>query len=363
MHFPHTHPARILAVAAAVPLAAASAVLAPASAHASTNSLPAAAVPAHYRVINLAAQSAAITPLGTTALNDRGQVVGYGMTAQGQTDPFLWTDGKVKDLGRLDPATIYGSIALDVNNRAEVVGMSFVGGDSHAFLWRNGAMTDLGTLGGLFSAATGINDRGQVVGYSQTADGQDHAFLWQDGRMTDLGYDFGPVTAFQINNRGQISGAMATATGIHAFLLSHGTLTNLGALAGGYSAATGINDHSWIVGISPSAANPGSLGGFLWYGGKMTELVGSGDAVATPVAINDKDQTLGSSYSPSLGRTSFCIWLPNGSPIDLSSHGIARGGPGSGTSQVTDINDRDQITGTYYVAPGQPEPVLFVPTA
>jgi probable HAF family extracellular repeat protein len=48
----------------------------------------------------------------------------------------------------------------------------------HAFLWENGAMTDLGTLGGNYSVAVVINERGQVVGYSLTASGEEHAFLW-----------------------------------------------------------------------------------------------------------------------------------------------------------------------------------------
>jgi probable HAF family extracellular repeat protein len=43
--------------------------------------------------------------------------------------------------------------------------------------------TDLGTLGGIYSAAAGINDQGQVVGYSLLANSTSHAFLWQDGVM------------------------------------------------------------------------------------------------------------------------------------------------------------------------------------
>jgi probable HAF family extracellular repeat protein len=40
------------------------------------------------------------------------------------------------------------------------------------------SITDLGTLGGSYSYAYGINDLGQVVGYSRTASGRDHAVLW-----------------------------------------------------------------------------------------------------------------------------------------------------------------------------------------
>jgi probable HAF family extracellular repeat protein len=39
-------------------------------------------------------------------------------------------------------------------------------------------MVNLGTLGGNFSIAFGINDLGQVVGYSSTASGETRAFLW-----------------------------------------------------------------------------------------------------------------------------------------------------------------------------------------
>ena len=81
-------------------------------------------------------------------------------------------------------------------------------------------MTDLGTLGGPLSIALSINDRGQVVGWRQTALGEDYAFTWQDGTMTDLAPLRGVFNyALGINNGGQIAGQSETTSGnTHAVL-------------------------------------------------------------------------------------------------------------------------------------------------
>src|SRR5438477_6589154 len=88
----------------------------------------------------------------------------------------------------------------------------------HAFMWNGGiGMTDLGTLGGDTSYALGINDSGEVVGYSYLADNVTrHAFIWTaSGGMVDLGTLPGGAWSEgqKINASGEICGEGLDANG------------------------------------------------------------------------------------------------------------------------------------------------------
>jgi probable HAF family extracellular repeat protein len=130
----------------------------------------------------------------------------------------------ITDLGTLPGGT--GSFAFDINNRGQVVGTSdTASGESRAVLWEDGDIANLGTLGGNDSVAWGVNNRGQVVGESTTASDRFHAFFWEDGEMVDLGTlahggRFNFSRANSINDRGQIVGRSTTASGTdsHAVL-------------------------------------------------------------------------------------------------------------------------------------------------
>jgi probable HAF family extracellular repeat protein len=129
----------------------------------------------------------------------------------------------ITDLGTLGGTF---SEARGINSRGQVVGWGdTASGDSRAFLWEEGEMAPLGTLGGTFSIATAINSGGQVVGYSETIAGQfssNRAFLWKKGEMIDLGSVSGARSfAFDINSSGQIVGSSFTDFGeFHAVIWS-----------------------------------------------------------------------------------------------------------------------------------------------
>jgi probable HAF family extracellular repeat protein len=138
---------------------------------------------------------------GALGINDAGDIVGAsGICGNANTMGFgitrhalLWRkDGAVIDLGNLggDPSNSSGGfVATGINNRGQISGFSDLAGDliTHAFFWENGVMTDLGTLPGDHSSfAWGIGASGQVLGQSCDVNFNCRGFIWQDGVMTDV---------------------------------------------------------------------------------------------------------------------------------------------------------------------------------
>jgi probable HAF family extracellular repeat protein len=126
------------------------------------------------------------------------------------------------------------NIAFAINNRGQIAGkVRTADGTTYvAALWQpDGTLTNLGILPGDFAAfATGINNRGQVVGNNfDSSFNWSHGFIWQNGVMTDLNTlipadsNLFIISASNINDHGQISGMATVVSGphmgdIHAYL-------------------------------------------------------------------------------------------------------------------------------------------------
>jgi probable HAF family extracellular repeat protein len=210
-----------------------------------------------------------MTPPGSFAdgrdLNNHRQVVGFRAALA-----FLWdSENGFRDLPPLgtDDGLAFFSGASGINDRGDVVGMTTSEVGIHAFLWtsRTG-MRDLGALatfesGFSASAANAVNDRRQVVGYSYVPPFEMHGFLWSPKTgMVDLGCGVGE--AVDINSAGLVVGhAEQRAVAWTAPGQCH-QLGVLGVSPNGFvfSRASAVNDRGWIVGSSTAPAG----GAFLW---------------------------------------------------------------------------------------------------
>jgi probable HAF family extracellular repeat protein len=175
-------------------------------------------------------------------INDHGQAVGASGSCSnvsvppsppaGPTAPHavLWeSDGSPRDLGNLD-GTMTNNIASGINNRGEVVGGSqLADGNIHPFLWtRETGMQDLGTFPGsiatIIPCCHTINDRGEVAGFSIDANFNTRAFVWKDKVFMDLNRliprhsPWYLQAAESINDAGQIAGYGTIHGETHAFL-------------------------------------------------------------------------------------------------------------------------------------------------
>jgi len=136
---------------------------------------------------------------------------------------------------------------------------------------------------------TGLNNRGQIVGYFVIGEGE-RGFVWsQEDGLTLLPMPPGAyaVSPADINDAGQIVGTVNSAGWAFLWDPEDEEYTALGIPSGGtYSNAYAINEQGQVVGVWGNNIS-GPNHGFLWEDGVMTDLgpmLGTEDSNAADIA-------------------------------------------------------------------------------
>jgi uncharacterized membrane protein len=185
-----------------------------------------------------------------TGINDHGQIVGYSGVAEGKARSFL--RDRSGDITTVDVPGAVTTAPFDINNRGEIVGLyaatepdasgSVPPNTIHGFVWRKGLFRTIDVPGAIGTIAFDVNDRGEVVGIyadpkAGDPKGTTHGFRLRKGVFSTIdppgAVDIEGTPGFQataplgINTRGQVVGQYADARGPHAYLLDKGRYTTI----------------------------------------------------------------------------------------------------------------------------------------
>jgi probable HAF family extracellular repeat protein len=321
------------------------------------------------------------------SINEGDWIAGYSTLADNLSrHAALWRDGQLTDLGTLGGASS-NVVWPGQNDRGAIVGISetdkpdslhedwscssflpATGNVCRGFVWEEGRMRALPTFGGTNGFATGVNDRGEVVGWAETkvhdptCKAPDHvlqfrAAIWnvRTHEMRQLRPLYGDSTsaATAINDEGQavgISGDCDVDAGEfsarHAVMWDHGRVMRIGDLGGvAWNTPMDINEAGDVVGFSdPPGDAEGSFiaHAFFWSRRAGVKDLGllPGDATSQALGINSRRQIVGESCSDVACRA--VLW-ENGRMYDLNP--LMGSGFADSLASAQDINDDGVITG------------------
>lgn len=266
-------------------------------------------------VLSLGTLDGPASSVARAGLNDRGVIVGISHTDRVDPEQEQWSCEGTFALPTTDPRLICAG-----------------------FVWEGGVMRELPALGGNHGFAGHINNRGQAIGWAETdvrdptcaADSdqvlQFRGVVWDTRRGTAEELPPFPgdsaSAATGINERGQIVGisgdcdqAIGRFSARRAVLWENGSVTEIPNLGGTtWHTPWAINERGDVVGFSnlPEPGDPGAFNAhaFLWrYGSAKAIDLGTleGDRFSQGMAINPRGQVVGVSSGGDRGARAF-IW-------------------------------------------------------
>jgi probable HAF family extracellular repeat protein len=263
---------------------------------------------------NGAVTELASVPSSAGGISPTGLVTGHiRISPTVNTRAVIFENGGVTDLG------VEGGAGSAINDHRQVVGTF---GTYTGFLWDNGVVTQINDAGGGASTANDINNAGQIVGAVTTPEMGNlgpiwRAYVWQNGVMTNLGALPGHIPgadtgASAINSLGQIVGTSSFTdeevytTDARPFLYDGGTMTAI-PVPSSESYAGDINDLGHVVGSMRAGGGVSNWHGFIFKDGvawNLNSLIlpGSGLHITFAHAINNEGQIVGMAYDSRAGQ-------------------------------------------------------------
>jgi probable HAF family extracellular repeat protein len=328
------------------------------------------------------------------SINNRGWVAGYSnLTGDETRHAVLWRNGQLTDLRTLGGPN--SAVLWPVKNNSGIVaGVSQtaapapfgetwscrvffpaptrIGHQCVGFVWRDGVMRALPTFAGgnTNGFATGVNNRGQVVGWAENAVHdptcvspqvlQFRAAMWDAGSQSII-RELPPLpgdtvsAATAINDRGQVVGisgfcdiAVGEFSAIHPVLWQNGKPISLGTIGGvAWNTPMAIDERGDVVGFANhSAADGGNFAvhAFLWTrrGGMqdLGTLPAPFDATSQALGINERGDIVGTSCDPDFNCRAV-LWH-DGAVVDLNSIAAT---DGAVLTTANDVDEAGRITG------------------
>jgi probable HAF family extracellular repeat protein len=297
---------------------------------------------AAYRVVNLGTLPGG-DGSGARAINDLGHVVGSVDYPDGTKRPFLFRQGRMREIPV--PPEFRDAGAYAINNADVILGCyenSPEIDEEIPFIYRDGITTPLAEYTGdprFFGAA--LNDAGHIAGaVSIPAMNRNDAAVFRDGTIVYVAAPAGTFgsQAETINSRSVIAGEANGTASQMAFLSFDGVVLPLSP-AGQHSFANDINDRNEVVGISYFPMIGGRAA--LYSGGAVINL-GTLDGLeySEARAINNHGVIVGYARGNGISRA---FIYDSESMVDLNT--LIRHNSGWMLLEAHDINNRGQIVG------------------